>query len=403
MDLTADTIARALRLGEDSRNEFKSCRGGGPHADAITAAIVAFANSGGGRLWLGVEDDGTVSGTGGRDEADRLLQKLDNVCQNGVVPPIACSHVKVEHDGKLLIVTDVPGYAPSRPYRTSGGRYFVRGGASRRDASPDEVRRLVLSAVVQAQVPDEMPVRGTSVADLDDTTFTAYHRLVYGTAPEVEAEARERLLINLRILSPEGLTLVGLLGFGRDPQRYLPWARVTAVRSPGTEVGLEMLDRKDFGGTIDAQIAEAEAFLLLHLASPVSIRGFDPERSRGVPTEHMLPLEAVREAVRNAVAHRDYAIPAQINLTLYDDRLEVVSPGRLLNSVTVEVLKLGAVHLERNPLVCTVLAKRGLMTERGSGVLRMMQLMRQHGLPEPEIEERGPSLIVTLRMRRAGP
>ena len=116
--------------------------------------------------------------------------------------------------------------------------------------------------------------------------------------------------------------------------------------------------------------------------------------------EHALPLEAVREAVRNAVVHRDYAVYAQINLTVYDDRLEVVSPGRLLNSVTVEAMKQGAVHLVRNPLITTVLAKRRLMTEQGTGVWRMMKLMEQRGLPPPEIEERGPSLMVTLRMKR---
>jgi ATP-dependent DNA helicase RecG len=119
MNLSADTIARALRLGEDSRNELASCRGGGPHADAITAAIVAFANSDGGRLWFGVEDDGTVSGMG-RDEADRLLQKLDDVCQNNVVPPISCSHVKVEHEGKLLVVPQAPQpYTPNELEHTA--------------------------------------------------------------------------------------------------------------------------------------------------------------------------------------------------------------------------------------------------------------------------------------------
>ena len=118
-------------------------------------------------------------------------------------------------------------------------------------------------------------------------------------------------------------------------------------------------------------------------------------------SEYLLPLEAVREAVRNAVVHRDYAVYAQINITVYDDRLEVVSPGRLLNSVTVEAMKQGAVHLVRNPLIATVLAKRRLMTEQGTGVWRMMKVMQQWGLPAPEIEERGPSLMVTLRMKRA--
>lgn len=186
---------------------------------------------------------------------------------------------------------------------------------------------------------------------------------------------------------------MGLLCFGKDPQRHLPWARVTAVRNPGTEVGLDVLDRKEFGGTIERQLHAAEEFVMRHLAAPVRIRGFEPETP-----EYALPLEAVREAVRNAVAHRDYAVTAQILITMYDDRLEIVSAGRLLNSMTIDAMKLG-VHAERNPLIASFLAKRHLITERGTGVPRMLKLMRQRDLPEPEFEERGPSLIVTLRMK----
>lgn len=399
MDLTPEKIAEVLRLGEDSGNEFKSVQRGRPHADELAEQIVAFANSGGGRLWLGVEDDSAVTGVGDRRAADDLLKLLDDVCQNNVVPPVACRHSKHEIGGVLLIVTSVPAYAPARPYRTRRGIHYVRGGASVRVASPDDIRRLVMSAAAGVKVPDELPVDGTSLEDLDLARFGGYYRLAYEDVPPLDQADLERLLRNLRILAGDELSLMGLVCFGREPQRVLPWARIIAVRSPGTEVSLDFLDRKDFNGTLEAQIAAAEEFLLHHLASPVAIRGFEPETpTTGMRTEHTLPLEAVREAVRNAVAHRDYAVYAQINVTLYDDRLEVVSPGRLLNSVTVEAMKQGGVHLVRNPLIATVLAKRRLMTEQGTGVWRMVKLMQQWGLPAPEIEERGPSLLVTLRM-----
>jgi ATP-dependent DNA helicase RecG len=402
VDLTPEKIAETLRLGEDSANEFKSVRQSRPHPDELARQIVAFANSGGGRLWLGVEDDSSVTGVGDRQAADDLLTLLDAVCLNNVVPPIACRHSKHEIEGQLVIVTAVPGYAPARPYRTQQGVYHVRGGASVRIASPDDIRRLVMSAAAGVKVPDELPVAGTTLDDLDLARFAGYYRQAYDDVPPAEPVDLQRLLRNLRILTPENLSLMGLLCFGKDPQQFLPWARITAVRSPGTEVGLEFHDRKDCHGTLDALIAAAEDFLSRHLASPVAIRGFEPEApSTGVRTEYLLPLEAVREAVRNAVVHRDYAVYAHINLTLYDDRLEVVSPGRLLNSVTVEAMKQGAVHLVRNPLIATVLAKRRLMTEQGTGVWRMMKVMQQWGLPPPEIEERGPSLMVTLRMKRA--
>ena len=402
MDLTPEKIAETLRLGEDSGTEFKSVQRGRPHPDELAQQIVAFANSSGGRLWLGVEDDSTVTGVGDRAAADDLLRLLDDICQQNVMPPIACRHAKHEVEDRLIIVTSVPGYAPARPYRTQRGIYYVRGGGTVRVASPDDVRRLVMSAAAGIKMPDELPVDGTTDADLDLPRFASYYRQAYDDVPPSEPVDLERFLKNLRILTSDGPSLMGLLCFGREPQRFLPWARITAVRIPGTEVGLDFLDRKDFNGTLDEQIAGAEDFLARHLSSPIAIRGFEAETpTTGIRTEHALPLEAVREAVRNAVAHRDYAVYAQINVTVYDDRLEVVSPGRLLNSVTVDAMKQGAVHLVRNPLIATVLAKRRLMTEQGTGVWRMVKLMQQWGLPGPDIEERGPSLMVTLRMRRA--
>jgi ATP-dependent DNA helicase RecG len=157
MELTKDAIARALRLGEDSANEFKSLRGGLPDVDDLSATIVAFANSGGGRLWLGVENDGTVSGAGDRAACDALLLRLDEACQNNIVPPIMCSHQKADYDLQTVVVTYVYGYGSGWPYRTRRGIYYVRDGASKRIAPPDEIERLVMS-VVDAQIADELPV-----------------------------------------------------------------------------------------------------------------------------------------------------------------------------------------------------------------------------------------------------
>jgi predicted HTH transcriptional regulator len=172
------------------------------------------------------------------------------------------------------------------------------------------------------------------------------------------------------------------------------------VRVAGTEISDNLTDRKDFEGRLEAQIHGVESFIARHLESPVVVNGFESELSKGMPTTHHLPLEAVREAVRNAVAHRDYALKASIDAAIYDDRLEVQSPGQLLNTITIEAMKAGGAHLERNPLICAALAKRGFMTERGTGVHRMIRVMREHELPEPDIEMRGPLLRVVLRMKR---
>jgi ATP-dependent DNA helicase RecG len=399
LELTADIVDRTLRTGEDSRNEFKSVEREMPRAERVAREIVAFANSGGGRIWFGVEDDGRASGVGDRARADALLTLVDEACAHNVVPSIACRHEKWEHAGKLLVVTSIPGYAPDRPYRANDGIHYLRGGATSRTATASEVKRLVQSAASSVLVPDELPVLGTDLGDLDLDQVRSWYGMAFGENPPTERAALRRQLELLKILTPDGLSLLGVLGFAREPQRFLPWARVSAARSPGTEVGLEYTDRQEFGGTLRAQIAATEDFLLRHLQSPATIEGFAPESPRRAP---QLPLEALREVVRNAVVHRDYSVRSQVIVTVYDDRVEVLSPGQLLNSVTIESIRLG-VHVERNPRLATHLARLGMMTERGSGVPRVIKLMRDHGLPEPRIEERGPSLLVTLRSKPLAP
>lgn len=393
---TPEDIDRALRLGEDSHNEFKSVRRGPLEPKDIAKAVVAFANAGGGRIWFGVEPDGSVSGAGGLAERDALQLRIDEACATGVVPPLTCTHRRTEHGGVVLIVTEVPAFAPGRPFRTADGRHYVRQGASARLATPEEQRSLTLSAAASGMVPDEAPVPGTSVEDLDDAKFREFHRTVWDTLPPDDPAERGRLLRNLRIACGDGsLSLMGVLCFAKDPQARFLLAYVTCARELGTTLGGgPMADRKDFRGTLERQIRDAEDWIDAVLPAPSEVREFESERP-----EPVLPRVAVREIVRNAVAHRDYSVPGQILVTVFDDRLEVVSPGRLLNSLSVDAIRTGAVHVERNPLVCSVLARWGMMTERGTGVLRATAAMRRRGLPDPEFDVRGPSFAVTLRWR----
>ncbi|MGB9846107.1 MAG: ATP-binding protein [Desulfotomaculales bacterium] len=109
-----------------------------------------------------------------------------------------------------------------------------------------------------------------------------------------------------------------------------------------------------------------------------------------------LPLEALREAVVNAVAHRNYHLPAQIRIFIFSDRIEIISPGKLPNTITLENIRLG-VHAERNPLLVSFLSKMGYLTQIGTGIIRMIRLLKQHTGKEPEFEERGEEFLVRIR------
>ncbi len=393
MRYTEADVARVLRLGEDSRNEFKSVRAGLPD---VAPAICAFANSGGGRLWLGIGPKAELEGVD-RAKADAILTGLDNVFAGQLEPALYCPALKLEHQQRLLIVVEVRAYSPDRPYRARG-KYYIRATASNRPATAAEVRKIATSSAASLMMPDELAVPGTTMEDFDEEAFAEFHRAAYGEPPPQDGASLERRLAALRVIVEDELSLMGLLCFGANPQRIRPFARIAAARVRGREMGAEDLDRKEFGGTLPHQVAGVERFIESHLKSPVTIHGFEPERSSGVAPDFWLPLEVVRETVRNAVMHRDYAVTGPIVVTVFDDRVEVVSPGRLINSMNVESMRAG-ISVARNQRIASVLGHLGLVTQRGSGVPRMIRLMKEAGLPEPRLEERGPALAVTLSMR----
>jgi len=132
------------------------------------------------------------------------------------------------------------------------------------------------------------------------------------------------------------------------------------------------LDKKDINGTIIQIIENTERFLKIYLKEKHEISDFEPE------IKYEIPMEALREAVVNAIAHRDYTISAPIRILIFTDRIEVHSPGRLPNTVTIESMKVGGAHVLRNPHIYNMLAKFQMVTDLGSGVRRMIKLVKDH-------------------------
>ncbi|MBI5244349.1 MAG: putative DNA binding domain-containing protein [Elusimicrobia bacterium] len=376
--MTGNDLKARIRLGEDARAEFKDAR---VHPDDLAAAIVSFANTAGGEIIVGVADDRTLRGVADPDQA---VLRIDNICRQNVEPPL--TNVTIEKhdlDGVTILVVQAPR-GPQRPYRTNKGVYYVRGAAGRRIATRQELLEIYQSA--GALYPDEMAVEDGSFADVDKE----YLLSVSPELRELKGPDLIRSLINMKVMFDAGHpTLAGLLCFGRDPQALRPYARITAIRHKGTTITEDFLDRREIGGSLERQIREAQDFVRQNL--PGSLAG------QALPI-HPFPAEAVDEAIINAAAHRDYFASAQARLFVFDDRVEVASPGKLLNSVTIELMRHGC-HMVRNPVVFSHLAKLRLATDAGRGIPTMMTLMRAKGLPEPEIEATGIDLRVLFRLR----
>lgn len=380
-------LQERLSRGEDLRTELKLWP---IHPDKLAAALVAFANADGGDLILGVDDDGRVVGV---DDADAVGRSVDNVAFNNCVPPITVEQevVPTDADGPVVVVSIPRG--DMRPYCTQkGNTIYVRTSSGRRPASREEVLRLYQAS--GSFFYDEKPLPSLSIADLDLDAFSLY---LADTLQEDAHDSREQLLVNWRLLSRSGApTIAGMVLFGRHPQRHLPFAQINAARFPGTDSSYDPSDRKDLGGRLFDVIDQAERFVDLHLPLPHRIRGFEPE------PRPELPKAAIREAIINAVAHRDYTVHGPVRLFIFDDRIEIHTPGKPPNTIDEAAMRAG-VHVVRNPSIYARLADAGLTTRAGTGVRRMIRLIREATGREVGIEINSAEVVVTLPRRLVEP
>jgi ATP-dependent DNA helicase RecG len=234
---------------------------------------------------------------------------------------------------------------------------------------------------------DETPLLRLSLQDLDLAAFESY--LEETGQSYLLGDDPQRLLANWYLTANGHPTLAGILLFGRKPQQHLPYAQINAARFPGTDSSFDPVDRKDLGGRLLEVIDQAERFLDLHLPVPHEIHGFEPE------PKPELPKEALREAVVNAVAHRDYTIRGPIRLFIFDDRIEIHTPGRPPNGVDTEAMRSGA-HVVRNPWIYARLSDAGLVTRAGTGIRRIVRLVREATGREVGIEVRDFEVLLTL-------
>lgn len=375
-----DLLTMILK-GEDSFTEFKDEK---VHPDDLAAEMVAFSNTEGGTLVIGVSDKGEIVGL---KDWDKTMQRLANVASQNCEPPVYFIVEKVTIEDKNILVVKIPK-GPQRPYRTNRGIYYVRVGSSKRQATREELLRLYQAG--RAIYYDELPVPGTSLDDLDLLYFRKFFEDFYQT--RLEDFSLPKLLENMKVLTPledqPAFTVGGYLLFSRHPQKHFPYAKITVASFAGEQID-EEFEKKDLEGKLEEQIQGVETLFKLYLKTPVKIKGFASERRIEIP------FEALREAVINAVAHRNYHLPAQVRIFVFADRIEIISPGKLPNTITLENIRLG-VHAERNPLLVSFLSKMGYMTQIGTGVIRMIRLLKQHTGKEPEFEERGEEFLVRI-------
>ncbi|MCY4164604.1 MAG: putative DNA binding domain-containing protein [Gammaproteobacteria bacterium] len=385
-----EEIRRQLGLGEDSRWEFKQVEFHGgkpisPRRDDWADELGAFANADGGTMLCGVADDGTIQGMS-REQAVTLDRLLAEVSTDSIEPPLRIDVYHRELDGKAFVLVVVPR---GEALHERGGRAFIRVGASKRRMTKDESLRLAQNRAQSRYLWFDKQI-------VPETGFeTLSERLWEPLLSAAGAADARRGLMNLRLLAQdeagvERATVAGILLCAPSPQNWLPQATIAATHYRGADRASGQLDAQEITGPLSTQIADAVQFVVRNMR--VSARK-TPERE-DIP---QYSKAAVFEAVANAVAHRDYSISSRrIRLSIFKDRLEIDSPGRLPNGMTIEGME--ASQATRNEVIASVFGRipvggvagaghrKFLMERRGDGVAIIRKETREATGLAPEYE-----------------
>jgi ATP-dependent DNA helicase RecG len=380
MTRSIDDIWQLIKNG---RGEQADWFGDQTTSEVIASTLVAMANSHGGTVLLGVVgQNGNIVGVRNATySVDLILQAALSIDPPLIIPLPQVIRI----NSKALISVFVP---PGMPHVYAlDGRYLQRQGAENVSLKSRDLRRLMIE---RGEASFEIEIaRGANLDDLDWDKASSY---VAGLSGLGETNIEKVLIKRGCLIQHENAlrpTNAGILLFGKDPQRFIRGVEITAVRFAG-ETMSDTFSRQDIIGTLPDQIRRAETFLVDHLRKDVQLG------SAMAREEHFeYPLEAARELVVNAVAHRDYHISGDgIRLFIFSNHMEVTSPGGLPGPVTIANIK--DERFSRNPAIVQVLSDMGFIERLGYGVDRVIDLMRQQKLRAPQFEEKAGGFRVIL-------
>ena len=337
-----DVVAK----GESSTVQFKERVIKGKKSDAYDLAIemVAFSNSQGGLLIIGVNDKtGALNGLS-FDEIQATNELLVNAASDNVKSPITIFTEQVSVNEQTLIVVRIKE-GSDKPYRDNKGVVWVKNGSDKRKVvSNDELLRMLQSSGNLAA--DEEPVVNSTYNDIDIDSFKEFLYKKTGKSFDALDQSLPQVLNNMGFAKDEKLTLAGLLLFGKKPQAFKPVFSVQCISFVGNDVsGTEFRDSEPpFEGNLTELYEQTMRFILRNLHK------VQVEESFNILGGLEIPKEALEELVVNSLIHRDYFIKSTIKVFIFDNRIEIISPGKLPNTLTVDKIKSGT-SIARNPIL----------------------------------------------------
>lgn len=387
-------ILQRIAAGETEQTEFK--RGAGD-LSPVGRAICAFANTQGGVVLLGVEDTGEIVGV--VENAEKVQERLTGFLQSGLSSPVTARTARCQDPKGWVHWVEVPRQRGFEPLGFED-RVWVRRGRSSVEPSPLELQDLYNT--FGYIVTEERRIEAAGMRDIDLDAFRAYLNVLGLGTDEPPQPTEEQDLVNRGVLVGLGAeargTVYGVLAFGKDPQRF-PQTRsfwIDCVAYAGTDRSAPAILTGEAKGRLDEQVERAVGWLR-------TFGRFEQYRALFREEQELLPTVVLREALVNAVAHRDYAIlGSKVLLEVFSDRIVVTSPGALPNTITPESVRAGGHPRSRNESMANFLLVRRLMEQRGRGWPIMLRRLREFNGAEPmlEVDTRARSVRVTLPLQR---
>ena len=376
--LTAEEIKALIREGEGYNVDFKISVPS--KVRDLSQEVCAFANSEGGYLLIGVDNDGRIAGTAiDNDKRSAIQNSIRDIS-----PLLSVEIYSVTVEGKEVWVIYTPS-GKEKPYVLSGAIYIREGANSQKLTTAEELRSFFQSS--NRIYFDAGTCPSVRIGDaLDKETFSRFRQ----TAGLSDSVSDFQILDNLQVFDEDGAVKNGgVLFFHRQPETLFPQAVIRCVLFKGTDK-VHIIDDKIYGGPLFRQYLQAEAWIKDKLKVSYIIEGTGPRRE-----VWEIPLTVFKEAVINALSHRDYYEQGAFTvIEIYDDRVEISNPGGLLTGI--RKADFGKKSLSRNPLIFGLFTRMNLVERVASGIPRMREAMRKAGLPEPAFNTDGAFFTVTF-------
>lgn len=360
-------LRKLILKGEDSTLEFKSKRKLG-NVEDLAAEYVAFLNKRGGTLLIGVEDDGDIQGLES-SEIEGCNRILRSMAKDQIRPSVMLDTTNVATEAGIVVVVTI-NEGIDKPYQTTrGGAFYIRSGdEKRRVENRDELRRLF--QVGSHVYAEKQVLPDTRLDQIDLGRYRDFYEKTHGATPPSDDNEIIDQMRSLHLVIGDRLTLAGCLLFAKKPQNLVPQFSVKASWIKGTDLsGNEFEDDRQFEGSLPEIYKQSFAFL-----DAWNQRRQPAEGTYNATGKARVPTEVFEEILTNALIHRDYFVPDSVKIFIFDDRIEIYSPGTLPNSLTVEEAVLAGITRKRNPIIEQIALTLMDYKGHGSGLPRVKRL-----------------------------